>query len=155
MLGHRAHELRLHSPFDRSGPARVRRRVVRELAPAQEEVRSDVGDERALEPEARVVPAERVARRMLAAVEPLSFEGGQVDAADERDVVVDDDELLVVAVHRPLVRVERHRDARAADELVAHPPHLAAVRVEERQRRTGPGEHAHVDALGRSRKQLT
>ena len=100
------------------------------------------------------MPAEAVAVRMLARVEPVPREAGQVDPADERNLVVDHDELLVVAVERPLLRVERHRDPRAAHELLARLAHLLAVRMEERQRRARPGEHAHVDALGRVREQL-
>src|SRR6476469_6998946 len=74
---------------------------------------------------------------------------GQVDHAHERRLVVDDDELLVVAVEWTLSRVERHRDARAAGELLARLPHLAAIRVEQRQRRPRPGKNTHVDSLCR------
>ena len=45
-------------------------------------------------------------------VEAVAGLRGQVDAADERDPVVDDDRLLVVAVQGALVRVERALDAR-------------------------------------------
>ena len=128
---------------------RVGQRIAADLAPPEPEVRADVGDDRAFEPEARVVPAEPVARRMDAVIESLPAERRQVDAADERNAVVDDHELLVVAVHGALLRVERHRDSRPGDELVAHLPYLAAVGMEERQRRARPREDPHVDALGR------
>jgi hypothetical protein len=59
-------------------------------------------------------------------VEPVAGEVGQVDATDERHLVVHDHELLVVAVHRPLVRVERALHAVPAAELVAQPPHVSA-----------------------------
>ena len=114
----------------------------------------DVGRDRALETCACVVPPERVARRVEAVVEAVACERGEIDPADERDAVVDDHELLVVAVHRPLLGVELHLDARAARQLVAHCTHLAAVRVEERQRRAGPGEHPDVAAFRRIREQL-
>ena len=74
----------------------------------------DVRDRRPAHARGRVVPAERAAIRVVARVEPVAAERGQVDPADERDLAVDDHELLVVAVHRPLAGVERDRDARAA-----------------------------------------
>jgi len=60
----------------------------------------------------------------------------------------------VVAVEGSLLRVERHRDPRAADELVTRPSHLAAVGMEQWQGRSGPREHPHVDPLGRVGEQL-
>ena len=107
----------------------------------------DVGDRRALDARADVVPADVRARRVVAPVEAVARLGGEVDAADERDAVVDDDRLLVVAVHRPLLRVERALDLRAAHEAIAHLPHVSARGTEERQRRACPHEDAHVDAL--------
>jgi hypothetical protein len=60
----------------------------------------------------------------------------------------------VVAVHRALAVVERALDPRPGHELLAHLPHLAARRVEERQRRAGPDEHANGDPLGKLGQQL-
>ena len=71
---------------------------------------------------------------MLARVEPVAAERREIEAADVRDVVVDDDELLVVAVHRPLLGVECDLNTRAANELVTDRANLGAVRMEERQR---------------------
>ena len=88
------------------------------------------------------------ARRVMARVESVAGLRGEVDAADERDAVVDHDRLLVMAMHRPLLRVERALDARVLRQAVPHLAHLATRRPEERQRRSGPDEHAHVDALG-------
>ena len=116
----------------------------RQLArPPQPEVLGDVGDHRPLEPNARVVPPQPPSRRMVAPVEAVAGERRQIDPADVRDAIVDEDELLVVAVHRTLLRVQLHLDAGAVDELVAHLPHLAAIGMEERQRRARPREHAH------------
>ena len=56
---------------------------------------------------------------MPGAVEAVAGEVGEVDAADERELVVDDHELLVVAVQRALVRVERARDGGASAKRVA------------------------------------
>jgi hypothetical protein len=91
---------------------------------------------------------------MLARVEAVARECRQVDPAHERRLVVDDDKLLVMAVEGTLARVERHRDPRPARQLVARLPYFSAVRVEQRERRAGPGENAHVDALGSLREQL-
>src|SRR5213075_966679 len=77
------------------------------------------------------------------------------DPAHERRLVVDYDELVVVAVERALSRVERHRDARAAGEFLARLPYLAAIRVEQRQRRARPGKNTHVDSLRRLGEQLS
>jgi hypothetical protein len=55
---------------------------------------------------------------------------GQVDAADKRDLVIDHDELLVVAVHRTLMRVQRSLGPRLAHELIG---------ARARQRSARPG----------------
>jgi hypothetical protein len=90
-------------------------------------------------------------RRRVVAV---ARQRGQVDPADEGDLPVHEHEFLVMAVQRPLVVVERAGDARSADELLAHLPHLTAVRMEERKRSAGPGQHAQVDAFGGLGEQL-
>src|SRR5436305_8161140 len=107
----------------------------------------DIRDDGAFESKARVMPADAVAPRMVTRIEPVAAEGRQVEAADVGDAVVDDHELLVVAVHRPLARVELHLDTRPRRELVADPANLAAVGMEERQRRSGPDEDAHMNPL--------
>ena len=154
-LGHRPHELCLDSVVERS---RLRRfgdvPVFSRRAPTHEEVLGDVSDDRSLEPNRAVVPAQPVAARVIVRVEPVPAQRRQVDPADEGRLVVDDDELLVVTVERPLLRVEAHRDACVADELVTRLSHLAPVRMEERQRRARPREHAHIDSLGRLGEQL-
>ena len=81
------------------------------------------------------------ARRVVASVETVARLRRQVDAADERDPVVDHDRLLVVAVHRPLLGIERALDARVCGQPLAHLPHVAARRAEERERRARPDEH--------------
>jgi len=65
-----------------------------------------VGHQWTLDPDGGVVPAEGGARRVVLRVAAIAGEGGPVDPADERDSVVDDNRLLVVAVERPLTRVE-------------------------------------------------
>src|SRR4051812_7112547 len=80
------------------GGGRGGRRVGRARAPARGEVRGDVGARRAAEARARVVPAEPAARRVRVRVVAVASELGEVDATHERDLLVDDHELLVMAV---------------------------------------------------------
>ncbi len=73
-------------------------------------------------------------------VEPIAAEAGQVDPADEGDLVVDDHELLVVAVGEALVTVEHALDPRPGAELLAALPDGRAGRLEHRDGRPGPDE---------------
>ena len=84
---------------------------------------------------------------MLARVEPVSGVGGEVDAADKGELAVYHDELLVMAVHWPLVRVERHPQLCTRRQSVGHRAHFLAVGVKERQRCARPCEQPHLDAL--------
>ena len=102
----------------------------------------------------RVVPAEPAAHRVLAGVVAIAAERGDVDTADERDLAVDDHELLVMAVHRTLMRVELAAHARSSRDLVAHPPHGRAVGREQRQRRAAPQQHSDVDPLRQLTEQI-
>ena len=92
------------------------------------------------------MPAERAARGMGRRVEPVPGHRGQVDPADEGDLAVDDHELLVMTVQRPLARVERDVNAGPVGERAPDRVDLASVRAEQRQRRTGPREEANVDS---------
>jgi hypothetical protein len=78
----------------------------------------------------------------------------EVDAADERDLVVDDHELLVVAMERARARVARGLDLRPVRELVARRADRAAIGGERVRRRARPHQHADVDALGRVGEEL-
>ena len=79
------------------------------------------------------------ARRMLAG-SYRSPPRRQVDPADEGDPVVDDDRLLVVAVQRPLVRVER-----ALDRACRRRGGLASLRTVARDgRKSGSGAPAQA-----------
>jgi hypothetical protein len=117
-------------------------------------VRGDVGDGRPRDAAGGVVPAQAAAHRMLAGVEAVAAQRRDVDAADERDLAVDYHELLVVAVHRALVRVQRAAHARAARQPLAHVAHGRTVGREHRKRRAAPQQHAHVDALGQLAEQV-
>ena len=85
-------------------------------------------------------------------VEAVARQRREVDPADERDLAVDDHELLVVAVHRPLARVQLAADARPVHELVARGSRTARARLEQRHRRAGPQQHAHVRRARRPRR---
>src|SRR5205823_1718567 len=116
-LGHRADELRLDVPRRRRD-----RRSRQRPRPPEGKVLRHVGDDGAFETEAGVVPADAVAPWVIARVETVAAEGREVEAADVRDTVVDEDKLLVVAMHRPLARVELHLDAGPGRERVADRP---------------------------------
>ncbi len=92
---------------------------------------------------------------MVAAVVAIAAERSQIDAADERDLAVDDHELLVVAVHRALVRVELAAYAGSAEELLAHGADIGATWREGRKRRPSPQQHANLDSLGQLCQQVT
>ena len=53
----------------------------------------------------------------------------------------------MVAVQRPLLRIEGTPDERVLGQLPLHLPHLATRRAEERQRGAGPDQDSHVDPL--------
>ena len=121
--------------------------IAREFAPAQREVVVDVGDRGAAQARADVVPAEPAARRMVTGVEPIAAVVGHVDTADERDLAVDNDGLLVVAVERMLARIGLAADPRAAGEGRDAVADLLARGMERRHRRARPYEHPHVGPL--------
>src|SRR5438105_6937375 len=85
---------------------------------------------------------------MIRRIEAITRKRGEVDATDECDSIVHDHELLVVAVERPLLRVEANSDLRAELERMAHAVDVLAVGAKERQRRTGPEQNTDLDAFG-------
>ena len=111
VLGDGAHDL--HG--DLAGRLRRRRRLERlvgQLAPAQTEMVVDVGDDRPLEPGGDVMPAEPPLGLVRRGVVAVAGVVGEVDPADERDLAVDHDRLLVMAVERVLARIGLAADAR-------------------------------------------
>ena len=166
-LGHCSHDLQLDVPgrLDRPGGSAF---LAGDLPPAHAEVLCDVGDGRARDACARVVPADLAARGMAAAVEAIAGFRGQVDSAHESDPVVDHDRLLVVAVHRPLLRIERaadlacrRRGARASvapsrvrveTTAAALPPRRA--RAPRPVRRARPGDSAESPALPARQREI-
>ena len=82
-----------------------------------------------------------------ARVPAVAAEVGEVDATDEGDLVVDHDELLVVAVQQALARVERARGRRCRGRARRGTARTAArLGREGLQRRAGPQQDADVDA---------
>ena len=80
--------------------------------PAHAEVVADVAHRGSFDARAGVVPADTHARGMVVRVVAVAGFGGEVDATDEGDPIVDDDRLLVMAVHRPFLGVQRALDSR-------------------------------------------
>ena len=145
VLGHRAGELDLHVASGRVARAERGQDCARDLAPAHAEVRRDLRDDRALDERAGVVPAERAAVRMPGRVEAVACEIRQVDPSDEGSRVVDDHELLVMAVHRPFPTICGDVHPGDAREPIELRPDILPPRTEERQRRARPREHVHLD----------
>ena len=108
----------------------------------------------AFEARARIVPAHARARRMLIGVEAITRLRGEIDAADERHAVIDDNRLFVMAVHRPFVRIKCALDLRPSTQLLPNPPHVAPRGTEERKGSAGPDQHADIEALGQFREEI-
>jgi hypothetical protein len=88
--------------------------VRRSGGPTLREVAGHVRDDRSGQLHRHVMPAERTMWTVGAAVVPVALEGGKVDPADERHRVLDDDDLLMMAVQRTFPGVEDALYARAA-----------------------------------------
>ena len=79
-------------------------------------------------------------------VERVTAVERQVDAADERHLVVDQDDLLVMRVLEPDARVGLGLDARPAREHLHVRLHVPLGRPKDGKRGALPDEQAHVDA---------
>ena len=124
LLRHRPQELRLV----RAGRFRHRRRcqpLTGHLTPAGLEMGGDINDHRATETDGRIVPAQALPRLVSRRVPPVGGDVGQIEPTDEGHLVVDDQELLVVAVLQVLVGVQCNPDTGNARERV---PRLSSVR---------------------------
>ena len=110
-------------------------------------MRGHIADGRAAQLAGDVVPAVDAAVDVIAAVETVHRIVSQVDAADEGDLAIDDDQLLVMGVHRALMAVQLYLDLRAGREVTAHGPHVEPPRPKDRQRGSRPQQHAHRNAL--------
>jgi hypothetical protein len=146
LLGDGAHDLQLHiAGAHHAGWLRFQA-LAGDRLPALGDVAADVGHRRPAQPRGDVVPAHPPAPRMLGRVITITAKIRQIDAADKRELVVDHDELLVVAVHRALVRVQRGLDPRPAHELIAPRAHRSPPRREHGHR--SPQQHPNVDRPG-------
>ena len=100
------------------------------------------------------MPSETAAHRMIAGVETVPAERGQIDAPDERDLAIHDRQLLVMTMHRPLMRIERALHPGAADQLLAHAAHRRTSWRESPHRRSRPQQHPNLDALRQLTEQI-
>ena len=123
-----------------------------DLAPSHREVIVDIEHRRAAQSRADVVPAQTPPGGMVAGVETVAAEVGDVDAADERDLAVHHHGLLVMAVERMLARVGLAADPRPARERLDGVANLAAGGAKRGHRRARPDEDPHVEPLGRFRE---
>jgi hypothetical protein len=124
--------------------------------PPHAEVLGDIADCGALDLRASVVPAyaQIWAVRMVVRVVAIAGFRGEINPAYEGDAIVDHDRLFVVAVERSFLRVEAALNFCVSDELVTDLPYVASRGTKERQRRSGPDEYAHVQALGELLEQV-
>src|SRR5215208_506062 len=81
---------------------------------------------------------------MQRSVPAVAAKVGEIDAADEGNLLVDDDDLLVMAVQEALVIVDGDADAGVTRKLPAVVPDVAAGRGEYADGRAGPEQHAHA-----------
>ena len=114
----------------------------------------DIAHDRTLQLGGNVVPSEPAARGVVAGVVAIAREVGHVDAPDKGDLIIDHDRLLVMAVHRPLPCVESALDTGGAAQPLANGANLAARRMEQRNRGSGPEENAYLDPLGQAGEQV-
>ena len=114
----------------------------------------NVRDGRTFDPHRRVVPADLAPRGVLRGVEWVTTVERQVDAADERHLVVDHDDLLVVRVLEPDARVGLCLDLRRTGEDLHVRLDLPLRRPEDGDRSSLPHEQPHVDTTGDIRKQV-
>ena len=133
---------------------RWRKILACDFVPAHPEVLGNVHDGGPFDASAGVVPAYCRPCRVIARVVAVAGLRGEIDATDERHPVVDHDRLLVVAVHRPLMRVEATLDLRPRDQAIPHLPYRLPRRAKQRQRCPRPHEHSHLDALGKFGQQV-
>ena len=107
----------------------------------------DVRHDGTLKQAGDVVPAELAACGVGIRVESVARLCREVDAAYEGEVVVDQHDLLVVAMQGSFLRVRDCLDLRARCERVESARDVLAIGAEERQRRSGPKQHTHRNPL--------
>ena len=111
--------------------------------PPKSEVFGDVLYHRAFKANRNIVPPVAAASWMINPIPTIALEAGQVDAADEGDPVIDDDRLLVMAMHRAFARVKGTFDATPGLELIADLADIASPGTEHRHWSAGPDQDPH------------
>jgi hypothetical protein len=112
------------------------------------EVVGDIPNNRALQLGRDVVPAEASPGMVACTVPAVSGQRRKVDAADEGDCVVDDHDLLVMAVHGSLAGIQDTLDLGAGRDLLADRADHLAGGLKHRHRWPRPQQHAHLDVFG-------
>ena len=151
-LGHGPQDLHRDAAGDRLGRRDRGEALLGDLVPPRPEVLVDVGDRGAAQAVAtscQPSPPRTVWRASSKRSPPSEVRSIPPTKAISPSTI---DDLLVVAVHRALVRVQRAPDLRPVRELVVHAAHEPAARGEDGQRRAGPQQDADGDALGQVRQ---
>src|SRR5690242_9930475 len=91
---------------------------------------------------------------MVGLIEAVAAELGQIDAAHEGELVVDDNELLVVAVNRVFTGIKVALDSRAGAECVADLPHGLPGWFEHRRWRARPEQKPDGASLRDLREEI-
>ena len=110
----------------------------------------DITHDRAAQLGGDIVPTETSARLVLSTVPSISRQRGEVDAADEGDRVIDDHELLVMAVHGPLAGIQDTLNPAGGRQLLTDRADHLAGGLKRRQRGSRPQQHPHIDAFGQT-----
>jgi hypothetical protein len=91
---------------------------------------------------------------VIAGVVAVASEVGHVDAADEGQLSVDHDRLLVVAVERVLARITFTADLGLAGQRLQTRAHVLARWVKSGHRRSGPRQQTHVEPAAGARPRI-
>jgi hypothetical protein len=89
-------------------------------------MRSDIRNCGPAEAGSDIVPAQLFGVEVWGAVEPVTTEISEVDAAHERHDAVDDDQLLVMTMHRTVAVVQGAPDGGSAQESLHQVSRLGA-----------------------------
>src|SRR6476659_5663232 len=101
------------------------------------------------------MPTETATRVVRSTVPSIPGQRGEVNAADEGDHVIDDHQLLVMAVHAPLAGIQDTLNPAAGRQLRAYRADHLAGWLKRGHRGARPQQHPHVDALGQTSEDVT
>ena len=111
------------------------------------QARPHVSHHRADQPSPDIVPPQAPQCSVIAGVVAVATEVRHVDPANERDLAIDHDSLLMVAVKRMLTGIKLTADLRLADQPLHALAHLRPRGMKDRHRCPGPHQNPNVDAL--------